>query len=157
MRDLGTVTISIDSKDVVITWAPWPLLPCSVLYVCSLFSLFPLFSQTLLTVLDLIHIATLKMSIFDGARGHESRGEVRLLGGMCVWRWEESDSSLCSAANLCFSPVALVCAIPSLLLWLWCGIGDKALSCKLFSTSHTVKAQLQLLKCVSFAMGSYFY
>lgn len=83
MRDLGTVTISIDSKDVVITWAPWPLLPCSVLYVCSLFSLFPLFSQTLLTVLDLIHIATLKMSFFDGARGHESRGEVRLLGGMC--------------------------------------------------------------------------
>lgn len=46
MRDFGAVTISIDSKDVIVTLALWSLLPCSVLYVCSLFLLLPLFRQT---------------------------------------------------------------------------------------------------------------
>lgn len=62
MRDLGAVTVSMDSKNVIITLALWSLLPCSVLS-------------------NPIHCSRpdshghLEDDLFDGARCHEWRGQ----------------------------------------------------------------------------------
>lgn len=68
--------------------------------------------KTPLTVLGLIHMATLKMTFLMVPGVMSGEAKVRLPGWMCVWWWEESDSSFCPAA---LTPALVTCGLSAIL------------------------------------------